>query len=79
VSPGGNGDRSDCRGTAADGRRWPKSIFLGSANPYDLCGDTTGYFESGSLDVVIVTEPSAWLLAGLGLAAAGWAARRFVC
>jgi len=51
---------------------------LGSANPYNLGGGVSAYFESGSLNVVVVPEPSGWLLAGLGLTAAAWAARRFV-
>jgi fibronectin-binding autotransporter adhesin len=51
---------------------------LGSTNAYDLGGGVSAYFETGSLNVVVVPEPSAWLLVGLGLAAAGWARRRFV-
>jgi fibronectin-binding autotransporter adhesin len=49
---------------------------LGSTNAQDLGGGVSAYFESGSLNVVVVPEPSGWLLAGLGLAAGGWAARR---
>ncbi len=51
---------------------------LGSANPYNLGGGVSAYFESGRLNVVVVPEPSGWLLAGLALAAAAWARRRFV-
>ena len=38
-------------------------------------GAVTGGY---TMQFVVVPEPSGWLLAGLGLTAAAWAARRFV-
>jgi len=44
---------------------------VGAANAFDLGGGTSAYFQQGSLQVVVVPEPSAYFLCGLGLAAAG--------
>jgi autotransporter-associated beta strand protein len=49
---------------------------LGAANAFDLGDGNTAYFQQGSLQVVVVPEPGTLLLAGLGIAALGWAARR---
>jgi autotransporter-associated beta strand protein len=50
---------------------------LGSANAYDLGSGRSAYFETGSLVLKVVPEPSSVVLAGLGgLLAAGYAARR---
>jgi fibronectin-binding autotransporter adhesin len=42
----------------------------------DLGGGRSAYFADGSLQLVVVPEPSLAALAGLGLAAAGWALSR---
>jgi autotransporter-associated beta strand protein len=42
---------------------------FGSANAYDLGGGKSAYFESGSLNLVVIPEPRAALLGGLGLLA----------
>jgi autotransporter-associated beta strand protein len=50
---------------------------LGLANAVDLGGGRSAYFETGSLVLKVVPEPSSVVLAGLGgLLAAGYAARR---
>jgi hypothetical protein len=49
---------------------------FGAANAFDLGDGKTAYFQQGSLQVVVVPEPGTLLLAGLGIAALGWAARR---
>jgi autotransporter-associated beta strand protein len=50
---------------------------LGAANAYDLGSGRSAYFETGSLVLQVVPEPSSVVLAGLGgLLAAGYAARR---
>jgi fibronectin-binding autotransporter adhesin len=47
-------------------------------NAYTFPGDSgkTAYFKRGSLQVVVVPEPSVFLLGGLGLASAGLVVRR---
>ena len=40
---------------------------FGLANAYDLGGGKKAYFESGSMNLVVIPEPSAALLGGLGL------------
>jgi hypothetical protein len=36
------------------------------ANPFDFGNGKQGYFQSGSLQVVVIPEPSAFLLGGIG-------------
>ena len=42
---------------------------FGLANAYDLTGGKKAYFESGSMNLVVIPEPRAALLGGLGLLA----------
>lgn len=49
---------------------------LGLANAVDLGGGRSAYFETGSLVLKVVPEPSSFILAGLGIAAAGLGLRR---
>lgn len=49
---------------------------FGQANAYDLGGGRSAYFQNGSLQLVIVPEPGAIALAGIGIAVAGWGLRR---
>jgi autotransporter-associated beta strand protein len=42
---------------------------FGLANAYDLGGGKSAYFESGSMNLVVIPEPRAALLGGLGLLA----------
>ncbi len=49
---------------------------VGAGNPFDLGGGKTAYFQQGSLQVVVVPEPSALGLAAAGLALAALGAWR---
>ncbi len=49
---------------------------LGAANAYDLGGGTSAYFESGSMNVVIVPEPESMVAVAAGLATIVAAFRR---
>ena len=42
---------------------------LGVANAYNIGGDRTAYFQNGSLQLVVIPEPSTALLGGLSLLA----------
>jgi fibronectin-binding autotransporter adhesin len=44
---------------------------VGPGSPFDLGGGKSAYFQQGSLQVVVVPEPDAFLLGGLGLALVG--------
>lgn len=49
---------------------------LGPANAYDLGSGVSAYFQSGSLQMVVVPEPATVTIAGLAAAATAWIARR---
>ena len=49
---------------------------FGESNAASIGGVRTAYFQNGSLQLVVVPEPSTFALAGLGMAAAGIAAWR---
>ena len=49
---------------------------VGPSNAVDLGGGKSAYFQQGSLQVVVVPEPDAFFLGGLGLALAGLALGR---
>lgn len=49
---------------------------FGAANALAIGGGRSAYFQNGSLELVVVPEPSAVALAGLGVALAGYAARK---
>ena len=49
---------------------------LGSGNAYNLGAGVSAYFQQGSLQVVVVPEPSAVALVGIGLAGVAWAVTR---
>jgi autotransporter-associated beta strand protein len=49
---------------------------FGAENAFSIGAGRTAYFENGSLQLVVVPEPSALALAGFGVALAGYAARR---
>lgn len=51
-------------------------LNLGAGNPFDLGGGKTAYFQSGSLQVQVVPEPSTVALAAAALGLAAIAARR---
>jgi hypothetical protein len=40
---------------------------FGLANAYDLGGGKSAYFQSGSMNLVVIPEPRAALLGGLGM------------
>jgi fibronectin-binding autotransporter adhesin len=48
---------------------WGDTAYLDAGSAYDFGNGKKGYFESGSLNVVIIPEPSGALLGGLGLLA----------
>lgn len=49
---------------------------FGLANAADIGGGRLAYFQNGSLELVVVPEPSTYLLLGLGLGALVWLRRR---
>ena len=49
---------------------------VGPGSAFDLGAGKSAYFQQGSLQVVVVPEPEAFLLGALGLAIAGFAAAR---
>lgn len=49
---------------------------VGASNAFNLGGGKSAYFQSGSLQVVVVPEPGSVALALLGLGGAAWALRR---
>jgi fibronectin-binding autotransporter adhesin len=51
-------------------------LNLGSGNPFDLGGGKSAFFQTGSLQVAVVPEPSTLALAAAGLGIAAIAARR---
>jgi fibronectin-binding autotransporter adhesin len=55
---------------------WGSTQYLSPGTAYDFGNGKSGYFTSGSLQVVVVPEPSTIALAALGIAGIGWAARR---
>lgn len=63
-----NGTYTLIDGTADFGTFANVSNF-GLSNAFDLGGGKSAYFESGSLNVVVIPEPNAVLLGGLGLLA----------
>lgn len=58
---------------------WTNVSNIGLANAYDLGGGKSAYFQAGSLEVVVVPEPSTSLLCGLGLALLLYRRRRQSC
>jgi autotransporter-associated beta strand protein len=48
---------------------WGNTAYLSEETAYDFGNGKKGYFSSGSLNVVIIPEPSAALFGGLGLLA----------
>jgi autotransporter-associated beta strand protein len=51
-------------------------LNLGSGNPFDLGGGKSAFFQTGSLQVAVVPEPSTVALAAAGLGLTALAARR---
>ena len=49
---------------------------VGFENAVDIGGGKLAYFQEGSLQLVVVPEPSTALLGGLGLAIASWSVCR---
>ena len=47
-------------------------INVGARNAVPIGAGKTAYFQSGSLQLVVVPEPGAAMLAGIGIAAAAW-------
>jgi autotransporter-associated beta strand protein len=48
---------------------WGSTAYLDANSAYDFGNGKKGYFEEGSLNVVVIPEPGAALLGGLGLLA----------
>ena len=60
--------------TTGGGINFANLANVGQSNAYSLGSGKTAYFQQGSLQLVIVPEPSALALAGLGVALSGYAA-----
>jgi hypothetical protein len=45
---------------------------FGSSNAYDLGAGTSAYFQAGSLQLVVVPEPSTCIMALAGMACGGY-------
>jgi len=60
--------------TTGGGINFTNLANVGQSNAFNLGSGKTAYFQQGSLQLVIVPEPSAFALAGLGAALAGYAA-----
>ncbi|MFM8498004.1 MAG: beta strand repeat-containing protein [Planctomycetia bacterium] len=62
--------------TTGGGINFTNLVNVGQSNAYNLGSGKTAYFQQGSLQLVIVPEPSALALAGLGIGLACYTARK---